>query len=70
MRCLDCHTAGKSSPTVGICQACGAGVCGTHARITLRTVRHGSMLAPPTETKARTIRCPVCTAAQAPTLAT
>ncbi|MEV0495288.1 DUF2180 family protein [Streptomyces atratus] len=29
--CLDCRTAGTNSPTVGVCQGCGAGVCAAHA---------------------------------------
>ncbi|MEV7960030.1 DUF2180 family protein [Streptomyces sp. NPDC087532] len=67
--CFDCRTAGTNSPTVGVCQGCGAGVCATHARIATRSVRRGSLTGAPREAEARTVLCPVCAAAEAPTAA-
>ncbi|MFE7112661.1 DUF2180 family protein [Streptomyces sp. NPDC057575] len=64
MHCLDCRTTGTNSPTVGVCQGCGAGVCAAHTRIA--TVRRGSLIGTPAEAKARTVLCPVCAAAEAP----
>jgi hypothetical protein len=69
MHCLDCCTAGTNSPTIGVCQGCGAGVCAAHARITPRSVRRGSLIGTSGETKARTVLCPVCVAAEAPAAA-
>lgn len=69
MHCLDCRTAGTNSPTVGICQACGAGVCAAHARIAPRNVRRGSLLGAPGEARGRRVLCPVCAAAEAPSAA-
>lgn len=66
MHCLDCRTAGANSPTVGICQGCGAGVCAAHARIAARSVRRGSPIGAPSEAGARRVLCPVCAAAEAP----
>lgn len=45
MHCLDCRTAGTNSPTVGVCQSCGAGIRAAHARIATRSVRQGSLIA-------------------------
>ncbi|MFD5068547.1 DUF2180 family protein [Streptomyces sp. NPDC058369] len=67
MRCLDCAAAGTDSSTVGVCQGCGAGVCAGHARIAPRRLRHGSLLGASREAEARTVICPVCAAAEAPT---
>lgn len=69
MHCLDCRTAGTNSPTVGVCQGCGAGVCAAHARIAARSVRHGSLIGAPREAGARRVLCPVCAAAEAPSAA-
>ncbi|MFG2674584.1 DUF2180 family protein [Streptomyces sp. NPDC048445] len=66
MDCLDCRTTGTNSPTVGICQGCGAGVCAAHARIAARSVRRGSPIRAPREAGARRVLCPVCAAAEAP----
>ncbi|MER7945124.1 DUF2180 family protein [Streptomyces sp. NPDC094458] len=66
MHCLDCRTMGTNSPTIGICQACGAGACAVHARIAPRTVRLGSPLGVPGETGARRVLCLLCAAAEAP----
>ncbi|MFF3730731.1 DUF2180 family protein [Streptomyces sp. NPDC002476] len=69
MHCLDCRTTGTNSPTVGVCQSCGAGVCATHARIATRSVRRGSLIGTPAEAQARSVLCPVCAAAEAPAAA-
>lgn len=66
MHCLDCRTTGPNSPTVGVCQSRGAGVCATHARIAPRSVRRGSLIGTPGGAEARTVLCPVCAAAEAP----
>ncbi|MEU9848188.1 DUF2180 family protein [Streptomyces sp. NPDC047985] len=67
MHCLDCRTTETNSTTVGVCQGCGAGVCEAHARIATRSVRQGSLIGNPGEARARTVLCPVCAAAEAPT---
>ncbi|WP_406500190.1 DUF2180 family protein [Streptomyces sp. NBC_00846] len=66
MHCLDCRTAGTNSPTVGVCQSCGAGIRTAHARIATRSVRRGSLIGTPGEAEARTVLCPVCAAAAEP----
>ncbi|MFI6124178.1 DUF2180 family protein [Streptomyces sp. NPDC051064] len=55
MHCLDCRTAGTNSPTIGVCQECGAGVCALHARIAPRSVRLGSPLGAPGEIGAASV---------------
>ncbi|WP_443065820.1 DUF2180 family protein [Streptomyces sp. NBC_00503] len=60
MHCLDCHTRGAASPAVGVCRGCGAAVCADHARIVTYEVRRRPLLAPPSETPARSVRCFPC----------
>ncbi|AYV26243.1 hypothetical protein EES41_05870 [Streptomyces sp. ADI95-16] len=62
MLCLDCNTAGTTSPAVGVCRGCGAAVCANHARVIQREVRRRPLLAPPVETAARTVHCFTCAA--------
>ncbi|MFJ4899746.1 DUF2180 family protein [Streptomyces sp. NPDC088727] len=69
MDCLDRRATGTNSPTVGICQGCGAGVCAAHTRIAQPCVRLGSPLGAPGEARARRVLCPVCAAAEAPSAA-
>ncbi|MFI5758592.1 DUF2180 family protein [Streptomyces sp. NPDC051569] len=69
MHCLDCRTQEKATPSVGICQGCGAGVCDSHVRVAPRSVRHGSLLGPSSETEARTVLCLVCVGARTLTAA-
>ncbi|MEW1996950.1 DUF2180 family protein [Streptomyces coelicoflavus] len=70
MHCLDCQTAGSNSPCVGVCRRCGAGVCAQHARIATHSMRLGPVIGTPAEAEARTVLCPLCAAAWAPTAAT
>ncbi|OEJ22009.1 hypothetical protein AR457_39535 [Streptomyces agglomeratus] len=65
MQCLDCRTESKDTPSVGVCQGCGAGVCESHARITSRTVRHGTPQGPSAQSEARWVLCKVCAEAEA-----
>ncbi|WP_371632822.1 DUF2180 family protein [Streptomyces sp. NBC_01259] len=69
MHCLDCRTTGTNSPTVGICQGCGAGVCAAHTRIAQPGVRLGSLPGTTGEARARRVLCPVCATAEAPSTA-
>ncbi|MEV8312436.1 DUF2180 family protein [Streptomyces flavidovirens] len=69
MQCLDCRTESKDTHSVGVCQGCGAGVCESHARITSRTVRHGSPQGPCAQAEARRVLCTVCAEAEALTAA-
>ncbi|WP_412104202.1 DUF2180 family protein [Streptomyces europaeiscabiei] len=62
MHCLDCRAREATSEAVGICRECGAGVCENHARVTVRSLRGGSMLSAPYEPPARTVRCFTCAA--------
>lgn len=69
MHCLARRTAGTNSPTTGVRQRCGAGVCATHARIATRSARRGSPIETPGEAEARTVLCPVRATAKAPAAA-
>ncbi|WP_442815866.1 DUF2180 family protein [Streptomyces sp. NBC_01205] len=63
MHCLDCHSQGVASPALGVCRGCGAAVCANHARVTTYQVHRRPLLAPPSETPARSVRCFPCAAA-------
>ncbi|WP_420717935.1 DUF2180 family protein [Streptomyces sp. H34-S4] len=65
MLCLDCHTQDVTSPAVGVCRACGAAVCASHARVTRREVRRRPLLAPPSDVSPRTVHCSLCAAVHA-----
>jgi hypothetical protein len=65
MECLDCWAGQQHRTAVGVCWACGAGVCGPHAFI-------GAPVSPPAPmmvtsgiwpTAGRMVRCGVCEAA-------
>ncbi|MGW1179249.1 DUF2180 family protein [Kitasatospora sp. NPDC002543] len=62
MHCLDCDTEGTTSPAVGVCRGCGAGVCADHARTEAATLRSGPVLGPADKTVVRQILCPSCSA--------
>ncbi|MEU9247682.1 DUF2180 family protein [Streptomyces sp. NPDC048385] len=34
MNCLDCYSAARQTPAIGVCQQCGAAVCSQHAELT------------------------------------
>ena len=65
MNCFDCADLGSSSSAVGICHACGAGVCMEHAKVydhyLTRTEPIDQMIR--IEPPARLIWCGTCSAA-------
>lgn len=66
MPCLGCRTTGTNSPTIGICQGCGARGYAVHARIAPRSVRLGSPPGVPGGAGACRALRPACAAAEAP----
>jgi hypothetical protein len=66
MDCLDCLLdSGRPTDTVGICTACGAGVCLDHAVIVEHPLTRTAVIMRdiPVEPPARLLRCPTCQAA-------
>ncbi len=65
MNCLDCASKDHSTPAIGVCHDCGAGVCVDHAvardrHLTrIMTISMEVEVDPP----ARILRCGVCSAA-------
>jgi len=60
MNCLDCVTDHRTTPAVGACTTCGAGVCAEHLELDTKTVGHyagvGNAHAYPT----RAVTCSAC----------
>lgn len=62
MQCFDCTQQGRPLPAVGVCAACGAGVCAECVRLGRQSIRRmdGFVSADISMIDARVLNCPSC----------
>ena len=60
MNCFDCSTDGRTTPAVGSCITCGAGICAAHLELITRELPHTNSPGGYTPKMTRTLTCASC----------
>lgn len=65
MYCFDCSNDGNPIPAIGVCVACGTGVCADCAQFGTQTIHRmvGFVSAEVSNIETRALNCPQCSAA-------
>ena len=60
MNCFDCSIHGRTTPALGSCTTCGAGVCADHMELDRRELAHTNGPGGYTPKVTRAFTCTVC----------
>ena len=60
MYCLDCSTENRTSPAVGVCTNCGAGVCASHLVLDTHVIAPYAGVGATHEYPTRAVTCTAC----------
>ena len=63
MNCYDCASTGKTTPAVGTCVNCGAGVCADDVQLAVHELPHPASPGNYTHLTTRSMTCRSCAAA-------
>jgi len=60
MFCLDCSIDDRTTPAIGVCTTCGAGVCSSHLELDTHVIRPFAGVGATREYPTRAVTCAAC----------